>query len=90
MNNEIFLWAKIFCIIVFTDWCKSQKDSFIAEVFGLTLTEDTCVSLVFFTQGMKNRIKNILGCVSLVWFPFVNVYVFMYQKAPAKNVLGWE
>lgn len=81
MNNEIFLWPKIFHAICFTDWYKSQKESFIAEVSGVKLTQDACA--FFFTQGLKNRIKNIVGCVSLVWFPFVNVYIFTYQNAPA-------
>lgn len=76
MNNEIFLWPKIFCVIVFTDWCKSQKDSFIAEVFGVTLTQDTCAVFFFFLpKEWKTELRTSL--VVFLWFGFL-LWMYVY------------
>lgn len=77
MNNEVFLWPKIFYVIHFTDGYKSQKESFLVEVSGATLTRDTCAGffLFLFTQGPKTRIKNMVGYVSLVSFL---LWMYMY------------
>ena len=58
----------MFHVVCFTDWCKSEKKSSIAAVFGVTLTQDTCI--FFFHPKTKIQLKASL--VVFLWFGFLS------------------